>query len=67
LMIGIGEHPPEPISYTPAPYRDRSAIWDGAPSSNRLYANGAQLARQEDAAVTCDKGRWGKRWSGKGY
>jgi phage terminase large subunit-like protein len=49
------------FEYTPGPRVDRSAVWDGVSSGNRLYARGKDIADAEDRAAVMEKVRWGRR------
>jgi len=52
LMLALGELPPEPFAYIPAPARADSlaGFFRAAENSNRLYADGQALADAEDRA-----------------
>jgi len=66
LMIALGEHPPGPVGYMPAPYQPPRAVWDPSAETNRLYARGEDVARAEDMAAITSKARWGRGW-GKNF
>ncbi len=54
---------PEKIEWTPTPRRQRTTF-DAPGGANRLYGDGAQLARDEDTAAVKLASRWGGRWRG---
>jgi len=54
---------PEPISFTPVRVRLRRDALEGGSSSNRLCANGSQIAREEDVASVRSINSGRKKWA----
>ncbi|MBF6570424.1 MAG: hypothetical protein IVW54_16280 [Candidatus Binataceae bacterium] len=54
---------PGRIEFTPAPRQPRVGFDGPSTSTNRLYGNGAQIAREDDASVVKMTERWRRGWN----